>query len=162
MQAVARVSQVSATIRDIPRSTAALLLKLSFLPFSILLATPSGSSLPPSFSLSLCSQPFRNLLCPERSKFPRTDHEQYAPDGRNDGFSLISRVLCRVAFIRPERFARLRIIGERNTSWDSSEPNALKRSPNRAPFSRRCVREAGRNGRRERIRGKFSERGARS
>jgi hypothetical protein len=75
------------------------------------------------------------LLCPERSKFPRTDHEQYAADGRNDGFSLISRVLCRVAFIRPELFARLRIIGERNASWDSSEPNALKRSPNRVVLS---------------------------
>jgi len=92
-----------------------------------------------SLSLSLCpsarARPFRNLLCPERSKFPRTDHEQYAADGRNDGFSLISRVLCRVAFIRPELFARLRIIGERNASWDSSEPNALKRSPNRVVLS---------------------------
>jgi len=36
---------------------------------------------------------------------------------------------------RNARFARLRIIGERKASWDSWEPNALKRSPNRAVLS---------------------------
>lgn len=42
------------------------------------------------FSIFLALPPFWNLLCPERSKFPWTGHEQYAPYGTI--VSLFSRV----------------------------------------------------------------------